>query len=258
MFNATEKILKFYFLKTDDQEAFVQPEEVLELFDGQKTRKEVHDAVISMFEVRFVQHPGNQKRSPRGRYLGLRKRMAAERLEHIKIVISVGTTFEAENLQEILTSREDVMGDDLIDVRQIVTGRSGNLPIAILLPTDRGQMPQYAAMREILNRCPNATHFFKSGGFGGPYDMGDIIVAAEGQNGVLVEDQVLDKVWKRAPGFPGPDLRQAAFEASQPTLSFGYPMTVSLVTLSLSTTLTLALNISVALNIFSLRVSVKE
>ena len=152
-----------------------------------------------------------------GKYVGLRKRTAEERLEEIKIVISIGTTFEAKNLQEILASREDIMGDDLIDVRRIVTGRSGNLPIAILEPTTRGPIPQYAAMRETLNRCSKADHFYKSGGMAGPFNMGVIIVAGEGQDGVLVDDRVLDKLWMTCPGFPGSYLRQAAFQARQPT-----------------------------------------
>ena len=54
--------------------------------------------------MRFVQLPGHKEYSPKEKYAGLRKRTADERLEHIKIVISFGPTFEAENLQEILTS----------------------------------------------------------------------------------------------------------------------------------------------------------
>ena len=51
----------------------------------------------------------------------------------------------------------------------------------------------------------------------GAFDMGDVIVAAEGQDRVVVEDTVLDKLWKTHPAFPGPDLRQVAFQARQPT-----------------------------------------
>ena len=172
---------------------------------------------MSTLQVRFAQIPGHKEYSPRGKYIGLRKRTAEERLEEIKIVISVGTTFEALNIQEILSSREDVMVDNLVDVRRIVTGHSGNLPIALLEPTTRGQFPQYAAMRLTLNLCPNADHFYKTGGMAGPMDMGDIIVAEEDGDGVLVDDVFMDKQWKTHPGFPGADLRQAAFQAAQPT-----------------------------------------
>ena len=41
-------LLKFYFLKTDDQGAVVQLEEVLELWDGEKKRKEVWRLCLSL------------------------------------------------------------------------------------------------------------------------------------------------------------------------------------------------------------------
>jgi len=122
-------------LKTDDQEAIVQLKEVLELWEGEKKLKEVHDAVISTFRVRFVQLPGHKDYSPIGEYAGLRERMADERLEHIRIVISVGTTIEAKHLQEILMSREDVIGDDLIDVQRIITGTATALTAALSCQT---------------------------------------------------------------------------------------------------------------------------
>ena len=79
----------------------------------------MHDAVISTLDVKFVTMPGHKDRSPRGKYAALRKRTAEERMEQIKMLISVGTTYEAGNLQELLTSRQEVMGDELIDVAQI-------------------------------------------------------------------------------------------------------------------------------------------
>ena len=99
----------------------------------------------------------------------------------IKMLISVGTSYEAANLRSLLApdSCEDIMGDELIDVRRITTGHHGNIPITILEPTFRGPMPQYAAMRETLNRCPKAQQFYKTGGMAGAYDHGDIIIAAE-------------------------------------------------------------------------------
>ena len=138
----------------------------------------------------------------------------------IKMLISVGTSYEAANLRSLLApdSCEDIMGDELIDVRRITTGHHGNIPIAILEPTFRGPMPQYAAMRETLNRCPKAQQFYKTGGMAGAYDHGDIIVAAEAMpEGTVVEDHVQDTVWDTRPGFPGLALKNAAFESPQPT-----------------------------------------
>ena len=143
-----------------------------------------------------------------------------ERLDEVKMLISVGTSYEAANLQPLLApdSCEDIMGDELIDVRRITTGHRGNIPIAILEPTFRGPMPQYAAMRETLNRCLKAQQFYKTGGMAGAYDHGDIIVAAEATpEGTVVEDRVQDTVWVTRPGFPGLALKNAAFESPQPT-----------------------------------------
>ena len=170
--------------------------------------------------MRFVQLPGHKEHSPRWKYAGLRMRTAGERLEHIKIVISVGSTFEAENLQEILTSREDVMGDDLIDVRRIVTGRSGNLPIAILEPTTRGPMLQYAAMRETLNRFPNADHFYESGGIAGSrarsiWETSSWLWKDKTEWWWMKDDGVLDKLWKTRPGPWVPRTRSQASSRGQ-------------------------------------------
>ena len=130
-------------------------------------------------------------------------------------MISVGTAFEAKQLEELFGSRDSFRGD-LIDVQRIVTGLSdGGIPMALLEPTTRGPLPQYAAMRELLKLCPDAVHFYKTGGFAGTFHMGQLIVAGEAE-GVVVEDTVLGKQWKPKPGFPGPSLRQVAYETTQP------------------------------------------
>ena len=48
----------------------------------------------------------------------------------------------------------------------------------------------------------------------GSFDIGDVIVAVEGQDGVVVDDGVLVKLWKTRPRFPGPE---TAFQTRQPT-----------------------------------------
>ena len=69
-------------------------------------------------------------------------------------------------------------------------------------------------MRETLNRCPNAKHFYKTGGMAGTYDHGDIIVAAEAvTDRAVVEDQVQDTVWNTRPGFLALALKNVAFES---------------------------------------------
>ena len=45
------------------------------------------------------------------------------------MLFSVGTNYKEENMKELLTCREDIIGDDLIDVRRIITGRSVKIPI---------------------------------------------------------------------------------------------------------------------------------
>ena len=88
---------------------------------------------------------------------------------------------------------------------------------ALLEPTTRGPLPQYAAMRELLKMCPDAIHFYKSGGFAGTFHMGQLIVAGKAEGcGIVVEDTVLGKQWKQHGGFPGPNLRQAAYATTQP------------------------------------------
>ena len=224
------KLLNFLFIKTGDELDFVNLKEVLEIWEGKKNhKKDIHEAIVSTFDVGFVQLPGDKPNSLTGHYVGLRKRTARERLDQTKIVISVGTTFEAEKHQELLKYCEVDLAEDLIDVRRIITGCFGNLAIAILEPSTRGPIPQYAAMREILKRCHKADHFYKSGGMAGTFDMGDIIVAGEGEDGVVVEDLVLGKKWMPLPGFPGPQLRQVAFEVDQSviqkTISTGAELT---------------------------------
>lgn len=210
-------VLNFLFIESVDQASVVQLDEVLDLIPGEKkTRGSIHESLISTFSLTFVQNPGHKDGSPRGKYTGLRKRTAEERLGRVKLVISVGTAFEANQLEELFRSRDSFRGD-LIDVQRIVTGLSdGGIPMALLEPTTRGPLPQYAAMRELLKLCPDAVHFYKSGGFAGTFHMGELIVAGEGEvGGIVVEDTVLGKQWKPQPGFPGPSLRQAAYATMQ-------------------------------------------
>ena len=150
------------------------------------SRKQVHALVIDTLQAKFVTESGHTEENPRGRFRFLRKRTGLERLDQVKMLISVGTNYEANHMKELLTDCEDIIGENLIDVRRIITGRSGMIPIAILEPTSRGPSPQYGAMRLTLDQCPNAEHFYKTGGMVGRYDHGDIIVAAEAADGEVV------------------------------------------------------------------------
>ena len=108
----------------------------------------------------------------------------------------------------------------LFDVRRIVTGLSenGKHGIALVEPSTRGQNPQYLAMRLTLAQCPNAAHFYKTGGMEAPLDCGHIVVAEENKEGVIVDDFVKGQKWGPQPGFPGAELRQATFASEHTTL----------------------------------------
>ena len=211
-------VLNFLLIETD-QASVVPLDEVMQLILGDKKRRRiVHDTLLSSFNLTFSQTPGHKDGSPRGKYAGIWKRTAEERLGHVKLIITCGTAFEASNLEELFHSSDSLRGDSLTDVQRIVTGLSvGGIPMALLEPTTKGPYPQYAAMRELLKLCPNAVHIYKSGGFAGTYDMGEIIVAVEDKDsGIIVEDHVMKKKWGARLGFPGPMLRQAAYETPKP------------------------------------------
>ena len=122
-------VLKFLFVETVNKSSVVQLDEVLDLIPGEKkTRGSIHESLISTFSLTFMQNPGHKDGSPRGKYAGLRKRTAEERLGRVKLVISVGTAFEAKQLEELFGSRDSFRGD-LIDVQRIVTRLSdGGFP----------------------------------------------------------------------------------------------------------------------------------
>ena len=95
--------------------------------------------------------PGHKENSPIGKYIGLRKRTAMEKLCKVSIVISVGTTFEACKLEKILMFREYFEGD-AIDFWRIITGYSG------------GQFQD-----EKLHT--HTEHYYKTGGMAGIANM---------------------------------------------------------------------------------------
>ena len=66
-------------------------------------------------------------------------------------------------------------------------------------------------MRCLLPYCKEARHFYKTGGMAASAHCGTIVVVAEGQNGLVIDDYTESKAWKVAPGFPGNDLQQASF-----------------------------------------------
>ncbi len=215
-----EHALRFLYVATDDPDGGVTIEDMVEATGA--SGSDAHKPLTSAFpEVKVVQLSDHGEDSSGMKYIGIRWRTAQERLSEIKVIITVGTTFEADKMRAVLKYPAEVSGDqvNLLDVKRIITGLSENLQhcIALVEPTTRGQKPQYMAVRLTLLKCPDAIHLYKTGGVAASLDCGDIIVAAEGDGELVVDDFYEDKKWTVPPGFPGSELKQASFASQLPT-----------------------------------------
>ena len=172
----------------------------------------LHALLMEIFpEVKTSQVPGSSQASPNRKYYGLRIKTSLERLLSGDIIISVGTKFEADSLTTKILHQPvevDVNSMHLVDIEKVVCGISenGRKGVILVQPSTRGQLPQYGALRTLLPYCSKARHFYKMGGMAASAPCGTLIVAAEGENGIVIYDYAENKVWKVAPGFPGNDL----------------------------------------------------
>ena len=217
--------LKIMLMFTGSDNDIMTTSELLEIV---RMKKAALHALLMDKEIfpntpRTSQLPGSSENSPNRKYFGLQIKTPLERLSSAGVIISVGTKFEANLLtMKILHQPVELDGNQmdsmhLMDIEEVVCGISGNgrKGVALVQPTTRGQFPQYGAMRTLLPYCKEARHIYKTGGMAASAHCSTIVVAAEGQNGLVIDDYTESKAWKVAPGFSGNDLKQASFSYVQ-------------------------------------------
>ena len=215
--------LKIMLMFTGSDNDIMTTSELLEIVTMKKAGLHalLMDKEIFPNTPRTSQLPGSSENSPNRKYFGLRLKTPLERLSSADVIISVGTKFEANSLTpKILHQPVELDGNQmdsmhLMDIEEVVCGISenGRKGVALVQPTTRGQFPQYGAMSTLYPYCKGARHFYKTGGMAASAHCGTLVVAAEGQDGLVIDDytESPSKAWKVAPGFPGNDLQQASF-----------------------------------------------